>query len=256
MSRRPSDRAQSAPRRVGGRRAVLEAVRSGRALGIAAWRGAHGSTGLRDVLDAAARAGVPVRWVDRPSIEALGVPDHQGVVATLALPTEMDDRGLAAFDLPADALAVVLDGITDPQNLGACARAAEAAGASVLVARSRRAAPVSTAAVRASAGALLHLPLARVTNLTRTVHALQARGFSVVGLDHRAAASIHDAPPPPRPLALVVGAEGEGISRLVREACDLLVAIPMPGRTGSLNAASALAVALFGYVLRPAPGAG
>lgn len=256
MSGHFPDRSAAPSRSVGGRRAVLEAVRSGRALEISARQGTHGSAGMRDVLDAAARAGVPVRWVDRPSIEALGVPDHQGVVASLALPTEMDDRGLAAFDLPSDALVVVLDGITDPQNLGACGRAAEAAGASALVSRSRRAAPVSPAAVRASAGALLHLPLARVTNLTRTIRALQARGFTAVGLDHRAPTSIHDASAPPRPLALVVGAEGEGISRLVREACDLLVAIPMPGRTASLNAASALAVGLFGYVLRPGPEAG
>jgi 23S rRNA (guanosine2251-2'-O)-methyltransferase len=149
------------------------------------------------------------------------------------------------------ALVVVLDGITDPQNFGASARTAEAAGASLLVARKRRAAPLTAAAVRASAGALLHLPVARVANLTRAVERLKDRGFSVVGLDHRASTSIHDEEPPPRPLALVVGAEGEGISRLVRESCDFLVSIPMAGRTGSLNAAAALAVGLFGYAVRP-----
>jgi 23S rRNA (guanosine2251-2'-O)-methyltransferase len=106
--------------------------------------------------------------------------------------------------------------------------------------------------VRASAGALLHLPVARVTNLSKAVDHLKERGFFVVGLDHRAEVSIHQAPVPHRPLALVVGAEDTGVSRLVRERCDQLVSIPMPGRTGSLNASAALAVALFGYALRPA----
>jgi 23S rRNA (guanosine2251-2'-O)-methyltransferase len=120
----------------------------------------------------------------------------------------------------------------------------------VLVARRRRAAPLSSAAIRASAGALLHLPTARVTNLQRAIEQLKDRGFTVIGLDQRADTTIHDAPPE-RPLAVVVGSEGIGLSRLVRESCDVLVSIPMPGRTASLNAAAALAVALFGYILRP-----
>jgi len=104
-----------------------------------------------------------------------------------------------------DALVVVLDGMTDPQNFGACARSAEAAGAELLLARHRRAAPFTAAAVRASAGALLHLPVARVHNLVRALESLQDRGFTTVGLDQRAQATIHDAAPG-RPLALVVGA--------------------------------------------------
>jgi len=121
----------------------------------------------------------------------------------------------------------------------------------MLITRTRRAAPVSPAAIRASAGALLHLPHARVANLPRAIERLKERGFLVVGLDERAPRSIHEAPPPPRPLLLVVGSEGAGMSRLVREACDELVSIPMAGKVGSLNAAAALAVALFGFALRP-----
>lgn len=235
---------------LGGRRAVMEALRSARAKRVLCVRGSRSTEGLRQVLLEAERAGVPVEWVDRERVESLEVRDAQGVVAIVRPPRELDEGGLARVSSDPAALLVILDGITDPQNLGACARCAEAAGAIAIVARRRRAAPVSAAAIRASAGALLHLPLARVPNLSRTIHALKERGFSVVGLDHRAPVDVHAAVAT-RPLALVVGSEDSGISRLVRESCDELVSIPMPGRTASLNASAALAVGLFAYALRP-----
>jgi 23S rRNA (guanosine2251-2'-O)-methyltransferase len=206
---------------------------------------------LRSVLAEAERNGLPVRWVESSVIDAQGLRDHQGVAALVNVPPELDERDLRSSRFEPDALVVVLDGITDPQNLGACVRSAEAAGAAMLITRKRRAAPLSPAAVRASAGAMFHLPVARVTNISRTLDQLKERGFRVVGLDHRADATIHESPPPPRPVALVVGAEDVGLSRLVRESCDELVAIPMAGKTSSLNASAALAAALFGYVLRP-----
>lgn len=213
-------------------------------------RGSQPTQGLRALIAEAERAGVSLHWVERPDLEALGVADHQGVATFVALPPELDERSLATIPVAPDALAVVLDGITDPQNLGACARSAEAAGAAVLIMRKRRAAPLSPAAIRASAGALLHLPLARVPNLVRVLDHLKDRGFLVVGLDG-AGEDLREAPPPDGPLALVVGSEGRGLSRLVRERCDGLVAIPLRGRTTSLNASAALAVGLFGYALRP-----
>jgi 23S rRNA (guanosine2251-2'-O)-methyltransferase len=230
---------------------VREAVRAGRARRILVARTAHRTPGLRALLAEAERAGVALDTVDVRDLDALGLPDHQGVAARVSLPPELDEGDLRSFPFPQDALVVALDGITDPQNFGACARSAEAAGASLLLTRERRAAPRSPAAVRASAGALLHLPVARVTNLRRALDRLKDRGFVVVGLDHRAARTVHDPPPRGRPLVLVAGAEDVGISRLVREACDELVAIPMAGRTESLNASAALAVALFAYARRP-----
>ncbi len=235
---------------IGGRRAVIEAIRSGRATRVLAIEGLPAKGGLRAVLSEAESAGVPVTWTDPPAVERLGVRDHQGVAAVLAPPSELDDRGLAATSFDPEALVVILDGIMDPQNLGACGRSAEAAGASILIVRDRRAASLTPAAVRASAGALMLLPIARVTNLSRTIETLQGRGFFVAGLDHGAPASILDAAPPSRPAALVVGAEDTGLSRLVRESCDLLVSIPMRGRMGSLNASAALSVGLFGWLLR------
>jgi len=236
---------------IGGRRPVLEAIRSGRALRVLVARGAQGTQGLRDVVDAAAREGVRLERVPEEAIERLGIPQHQGVAARVDPPQELDERALLGAQFGRDALVVVLDGIMDPQNLGACARSAEAAGAAALIVRKRRSAPVTAAAVRASAGALLHLPLARVANISRVLERLRERGVFVAGLDERGAETIHESPPPPRPLALVVGAEDVGLSRLARESCDVLVSIPMAGRVSSLNASAALAAALFGYVLRP-----
>jgi 23S rRNA (guanosine2251-2'-O)-methyltransferase len=237
---------------IGGRRTVTEAIRAGRVVRLLVARNASSTAGLRAALEGAELAGMPVERVDLDELAELGVQNHQGLVALVRLPEAMGERGLAAMEFPPNAIAVVLDGIEDPQNFGACARSAEAAGASVLITRERRSAPLSPAAVRASAGALLHLPVASVVNLRRAIENLKDRRFTVVGLDQGAEASIHDGLPPDRPLALVVGAEGEGISRLVRESCDLLVSIPLAGRTGSLNASAALAVGLFGYAVRAA----
>ena len=232
---------------VGGRRAVLESIRSGAAREIAVSARAP-SAGLSEVLEAAEAAGVRVRTVDPRELDGLA-PDHHGCVVRVALPRELSERELASSDLGDDPVVVVLDGVTDPQNLGAAARSAEAAGAAMLVTRERRSAGVTSAAVRASAGALLHLPHARVANITRALERLKARGFTVVGLDASAERTIHQEPCPAGPVALVVGAEGRGISRLVRETCDHLVALPMLGRVESLNASAALAAGLFAYVL-------
>jgi 23S rRNA (guanosine2251-2'-O)-methyltransferase len=236
---------------VGGRRAVAEAVRSGRTHRLLVATGPRETEGLRSVMDAARRAGLIPETVSLEEIERFGLADHQGVIAFVEPPRELDDRAFAATTFDPDALVVVLDGIVDPQNFGACARSAEAAGAAMTVIRKRRSAPLSAGAVRASAGALLHVPVARVANLSRALESLKERGFFAVGLDHRAPSNIHDVPVPPRPLALVVGSEEGGISRLVRERCDQVVSIPMAGRTASLNASAALAVGLFGFALRP-----
>jgi 23S rRNA (guanosine2251-2'-O)-methyltransferase len=236
---------------VGGRRAVTEAVRAGLARRVMVAEGVRENEGLRSLTEAARRAGLAVESAGVETLDRMGMQDHQGVAAVVSLPKELDDRGLRGARFEDDAIVVVLDGILDPQNFGASARSAEAAGVSMLVTRKRRAAPLSASAVRASAGALLHVPVARVTNLARALEDLKERGFHVIGLEQEAGNGIHEASVPSRPLALVVGAEETGISRLVRESCDELVSIPMAGRTASLNASAALAVALFGFALRP-----
>jgi 23S rRNA (guanosine2251-2'-O)-methyltransferase len=239
-----------AERVVPGKRAVLETLRAGEAAEVLIANGTRESPGMRDVLDAARGAHVRVRTVDRSELDALA-DDHRGVVARLGAtpPAALAERDLSGFPWAEEAIAVVLDGIEDPQNLGASARSAEAAGASVLVSRTHRGAPVSDAAIRASAGALLHLRHARVANIARAIERLQDAGFSAVGLDGSAERSIFDTRCPDGRVAIVLGSEGSGLSRLVRERCDLLVALPMRGRVDSLNAAASLAAALYAFVL-------
>ena len=245
-------RPRKKPRReeilLGGRRVVAEALRAGAADEVLVAPSSRSTPGLRELLAEVERRGVQVSDAPRPLLDSL-VPDHQGVAARVRTPRPLTERALQTSSFGSDAVVVVLDGVTDPQNLGSAARAAEAAGAEMLILRERRSAAVTAAAVRASAGALLHLPHARVPNLTRTLESLKLRGFSAVGLDERAPYSIYDEPCPPGRVALVVGSEGSGISRLVRRSCDFLVRLPMEGTVASLNAASALAAVLYGYVL-------
>ena len=234
---------------VAGKRAVMEAVRAGGADEVLVARGTRRSPAMRNVVAAARAAHVPVREVERDELDALD-GDHRGVAARLLRPAPtLGERDLASHDWAADAIVVVLDGVEDPQNLGAAARSVEAAGAAMLITRTHRSAPPTAAAIRASAGALLHLPHARVANLSQTLDRLRDAGFTTVGLDERADRSIFDEPCPAGRVALVVGSEGSGISRLVREHCDLLVSVPMHGKVGSLNAAASLAVVLYAYVL-------
>jgi 23S rRNA (guanosine2251-2'-O)-methyltransferase len=200
-------------------------------------------------INAACReAGLPVREVDRSELDGLAA-DHRGVVAKVSVPSELGERDLASFPFSDEAVVVVLDGIEDPQNLGAAARVADGAGAAMLVTRVRRAAAVTPSAVRTSAGALITLPHARVANITRAIERLKDNGFTVVGLDDAARVGIFDEPCPAGRIAVVVGAEGTGMGRLVREACDLTVSLPMRGQVASLNAATALAAFLYAYVL-------
>ena len=232
---------RSASLSVAGRHSVLEAIEAGRAREIVVDPSHRAAAG--DVVTAAEAAGVPVRLSDATG----GEPD--GVVARLFAPAAITERELAHRDYSEDAVVVVLDGITDPQNLGAAARSAEAAGAALLVTRDHRSAPTTSAAVRASAGALLHLPVARIANIPRALSRLQEAGFTVVGLDAHATQTIYDAPAPEGRIVLAIGAEDRGLSRLVRERCDELRSLPMRGSVASLNASAALAAALFGFVL-------
>lgn len=234
-----------------GRRAVAEALRAGRPLHeIVLAQGVGGISprgrDLDDLADAARSAGVPVRRTDRGQLDRLarGVV-HQGAVA-LAPPF----RYLPLDDLAGADLVVVLDGVTDPQNLGAIARSAELAGAGGLVLRERRSAHVTPAAEKASAGALSWLRVVLVPNIARALDDLAAHGLWMVGLDAGGESQLWSSPLFDERMALVIGAEGAGLSRLVAERVDARVTIPTCGRIGSLNAAAAAAVALFEVVRR------
>jgi len=170
-----------------------------------------------------------------------GSPDHQGVVAEVD-PYPYADA--AAMLAKPDALIVVLDRIQDPQNLGAMARSAEAAGATGLVIQSRRSASVTAAAAKASAGAVEHLPIARVPNLADFLGRAKDEGAWVYGAEANAESPYTQADLTGK-VVLVMGSEGKGLRRLVAERCDLVVSIPVRGRVASLNVAAAAAVVLF-----------
>ncbi len=203
---------------------------------------------LDEILALAAERQLPVERVDRDVLDV--VTDglvHQGVVA-LAPPfphASLDavlDRAAAASE---PALLVALDGVTDPHNLGSIARTAEAVGAHALLVPERRSAGVTPTSEKSAAGALAFLPVVEVTNLVRTLGQLHDRGVWSLGLDGNAEVELADHPLVTEPCVLVIGAEGGGLSRLVRERCDALVRLPMRGRVASLNASVAAGVALY-----------
>jgi 23S rRNA (guanosine2251-2'-O)-methyltransferase len=196
------------------------------------------------------RAGQLGLRVQAATNEALGklVGDvtHQGAVAVVRPLHTLDEAGLSAMldGVQEDALLLVLDGVTDPHNLGACLRSAAAAGAQALIIPKDRSASVDGVVRKVAAGAAEFVPVASVTNLARALDRLKERGIWVVGTDGGAQQSIHAADLV-RPLALVLGAEGSGMRRLTRERCDFLVRIPMTGSVASLNVSVAAGVALF-----------
>jgi 23S rRNA (guanosine2251-2'-O)-methyltransferase len=221
---------------------VVEALRAGR---VRELRFAHASSRIMDVVRTADRAGVLLRRVSSADLDReAGGGVHQGVVAEVVdeQPATLDD--LLTAGQPAVPLIVVLDGIEDPHNLGAILRTVDAAGASGVVRQTRHAAPLGGATAKASAGAVSHVRIADVVNIARALEALKAAGVWTVGLTDDAETRYH-AIDLTLPTALVVGAEGSGLRRLVRERCDWTVAIPMHGHVGSLNVSVATGIALF-----------
>jgi len=198
----------------------------------------------------AARHGIAPREVDRRELDALCPGAHQGVVATLGGGAEapaLDERGLLArlVERGDRAFLLVLDSITDPRNLGACLRGAAAAGADAVVVPANHSARLNAAARKTASGAAEILPLVAVTNLARFLDRLKQAGIWIAGADASAEASLFGQDLT-GPIALVLGAEGKGIRRLVREKCDYLVAIPTTSAMTSLNVAVAAGICLFG----------
>jgi 23S rRNA (guanosine2251-2'-O)-methyltransferase len=230
-----------------GRYPVLEALRSRRRVHRIMIAQGPRDTGLTQVLDQARRAGVPVETASRRHLDELSKNgNHQGVIAVTAPRqyAELDDILSRAEQRSEEPLVVVLDAIQDVQNLGTLIRTAEAVGAHGIVIPEHRAAGLTPAVDKTSAGAVEFLPVARVTNITRTLDDLKRHGIWCIGLDGEAR-SRYDQANLTGPIALIVGNEGKGISRLARDHCDLLIQIPMRGHIGSLNAAVAGSIALY-----------
>ena len=237
---------------------VLEALRAGRVKELRVAERASGRAA--DVIRAAERAGLRIQRVSPVELDRAsrgGV--HQGVVAQVedAVQYDIADLLAASGEPP---LIVVLDGIEDPHNVGAILRTADAAGAAGVVRQSRHAAPLDGAAAKASAGAVSHVKVANVVNIARALEELKERGVWTVGLDG-GVSKRYDEVDFTLPIAVVVGAEGTGLRRLVKERCDWLVSIPMRGHVESLNVSVATGIVLFEGVRQrtrgrqaPAPG--
>jgi 23S rRNA (guanosine2251-2'-O)-methyltransferase len=202
---------------------------------------------LNELRERAQNAGVHVQSVG-PEVLAKLVGDvaHQGAAASVRPLKAWDEHDLlqALSQVAEDPLLLILDGVTDPHNLGACLRTADAAGAHAVLIPRDRAAAVDGVVRKVAAGAAEFVPVASVTNLARALDMLKERGIWVVGTDGEAPQTLYAADLK-RPLALVLGAEGSGMRRLTRERCDFLVRIPMAGRVQSLNVSVAAGVALF-----------
>lgn len=230
--------------------AVEEALVAGHPLDrILVARGQHGGR-IQKILDLARSRGVPVRFEDRIQLDrAAAAEHHQGVVAFTAAREALDIEDLlAGHSQPdaqaADQLLVLLDGIEDPHNVGAIVRTALAAGAAGLIIPERRAAGLTDTVARVSAGALAHLPVARVKNLARAMEQLKEAGFWLIGLDERAEKSYTEVDYKGR-IGIVMGSEGTGLHDLVSKRCDFLVSIPTTGPVRSLNVSVAAGVVLF-----------
>lgn len=261
MENRPSEARRDAARDadgtaggdwvVCGRRAVAELLRSGRSVDRV-WV-AREAEDVEPILALASRRAVPVQRVPREALRRLcGTERHQGVAARAApvewVPLEEllepPDPAMQVVRPGLPPLIVVLDHLTDPQNVGALLRTAEAVGATGVVLPARRAAPLTPAVERASAGALGHVRLSRVSSVAEALVRVKRAGFWVVGADPSGERTLWQVRLE-GPLAVVIGAEGRGLSELVRRRCDLLVRIPMFGRIASLNASAAGAVVLY-----------
>jgi 23S rRNA (guanosine2251-2'-O)-methyltransferase len=236
---------------IGGRRPVAEALAAGRqARRLVVSTSARSSPELRAILDRALESGVPVERLSGDHLARLaGFDGHQGVVLEVeerrwADPAEMLAHAAAAGHPP---FLLLGEHLQDPVNFGALLRSAEAAGVDGVVVPERGAAPLTAAAVKASAGASEHLLVARVGSLGQTIHELKERGLRLVAADQDAAPLAWEADLT-GPLAVVVGSEGSGLSGAMRRRCDLLVRFPMAGRVASLNAATAGALLLFEVV--------
>ena len=207
----------------------------------------RGDSRVEELVKLASSAGVPVEKIPRRELDQLVKGRHQGVAAQ-AVFSESNwherDLGRLLEGLDHDPLLLVLDEVTDPHNLGACLRSADAAGVDAVIIPKDRSAPLNMTVRKVASGAAETVPLVAVTNLSRTLKELRELGIWLCGTSGEAEKSLYQQDLT-GPLGLIMGSEGKGLRRLTREACDFLVAIPMSGRVSSLNVSVAAGVCLF-----------
>ena len=206
---------------------------------------------MQALLMLARNQGVSISQAEKPDLDGRVSGRHQGVVAVLHAGASADAIGMMAegelidrVTQSAEALLLILDGVTDPHNLGACLRSADAAGVTAVIFPKDKSADVNDVARKVASGAAEAVPWVRVTNLARTIESLQQAGVWVIGTDEDAETTLYDQDLT-GPCALVLGSEGSGMRRLTRERCDFVVRLPMSGSVSSLNVSVAAGVCLF-----------
>ena len=243
--RRPMD--AEADGLIEGRNAVTEALRAGTAIDkIYIARGETDAT-LGHIASTARNKGIVVVEADRRKLDGMSrTKSHQGVIAVTAVReyADVEDILAAAREKGEAPLIVVCDELSDPHNLGAVIRTAECAGAHGVIIPKRRSAGLTAIVAKTSAGAVSHLPVARVPNLTALLKELKEQGLWVYGTAAEGTTSLYSADLK-GPSVIIIGSEGDGMGRLVREQCDFLVSIPMRGKVKSLNASAAAAIVLY-----------
>lgn len=231
-----------------GRNPVIEALRSGRPLNkiwLARNIGQHSA--VAEILHLSKTRGIPIEYVTRDAIDRLSTTSaHQGIIAYVSVKeyVTLDDLFTVSKEKDELPLYCILDGVEDPQNLGAIIRTAEASGVHGVIIRSRRAAGLTAAVARASAGAVEYMPVARVPNISQAIETLKKNGVWVVGLDPDGKLDYSKVDFKP-PTAIVIGDEGKGLADLVKKRCDYTAYIPMRGKISSLNTATAAALVMY-----------
>lgn len=232
---------------IGGRNPVLEALRAGRSVDTLYLAEGLKEMGVREIRALAQERGAVVQTVPRRKLDELfGSPHHQGVVARVSPYAywELDDLLAQLRNRPKPPFLLVLDGIEDPHNLGAILRTGDAVGVDGVIIPKRRSVGLTPTVVKVSTGAAEYVPVVRVGNVARCIETLQQHGLWVVGSD-AAGEQLYTEVDYRVPVALVIGGEGKGLSRLVREKVDFLVRLPMVGHVNSLNASVAAAVLMY-----------
>ncbi|MER2108736.1 MAG: 23S rRNA (guanosine(2251)-2'-O)-methyltransferase RlmB [Solibacillus sp.] len=248
--KKQQDNQQAAPEEVSGemiagKNPVLEALRAGREINKVWIAEGVKKTGVQELIDLAKEQGVLVQFVPKQKVDKLA-DNHQGIVASVAAYdyAELDDLFNAAKAKNEDPFFIILDELEDPHNLGSIMRTADAIGAHGIIIPKRRAVGLTAVVAKASTGAIEHVPVVRVTNLAQIVDELKERGVWIAGTDAKGSVDYRkmDAT---LPLALIIGSEGKGMSRLLKDKCDFLYHLPMVGHVTSLNASVAAALLMY-----------
>ncbi|WP_211147104.1 23S rRNA (guanosine(2251)-2'-O)-methyltransferase RlmB [Paenibacillus dokdonensis] len=238
---------------IGGKHSVIEALKSGRTINKI-WIAENAQKHLtQPIIIEAKKLGIVIQQVDKRKLDQMA-PDmqHQGVVAQVApyAYAEVEDILRVAEDKGEPPFILLLDEIEDPHNLGSILRTADCTGVHGVIVPKRRSAQVTATVSKTSAGAAEYVPVARVTNLGQTIDSLKEKGVWVVGTDVSAPAGIYETNVFDGPVAIVIGNEGKGMGRLIREKCDVLIKLPMNGQINSLNASVAAGVVMYEVLRR------